>query len=75
MLEVVVDRKKLLLDTADVLAICVAGAMLMTGFDHGGTRWLKFVGYLVFFTSISSPAVFSSRYSCSAMPRRLRKQS
>jgi len=47
----------------------------MMGVDLGGTRWLKFILYVVFFASISSPAVFSSRYSCSGMLRGLRKRS
>jgi hypothetical protein len=70
-----VNRNKLLLNIAVVLAICVVGAMLMTGIDHGGTRWLKLLGYLIFFASISSPAVFSSHCSCSALLRSLRNQS
>jgi hypothetical protein len=73
--EVVVNRRERLFNVAIVLVICFIGAMLMTAFDHRGTRLLKFFGYLILFASISSPAVFSSHHSCSAMLRRLRKQS
>ncbi|MFY9555118.1 MAG: hypothetical protein WAV20_17495 [Blastocatellia bacterium] len=69
------DNKRKLLNIAGLLAVAIVGAMLMMGFDQGGSRWLKFFLYVIFFVSISSPAVFSSHYSCSAMLRRLRKRS
>lgn len=69
------NTKRLLINLGCILAISIIGAILMMGVDPGGTRWLKFILYVIFFASISSPAVFSSRYSCSAMVRRLRKRS
>ena len=67
------NRKRVFINLAGILAFSIVGALLTTGLDLGGTRWLKFVLYLTFFASISSSAVFSSRLSCSAMLRRLRK--
>jgi hypothetical protein len=67
------SRKRLLTNIAGILMISIVGAVLTTGVDLGGNRWLKFVLYAVFFASISSPAAFSSHYSCSSMLRRLRK--
>ncbi|MEK6299527.1 MAG: hypothetical protein AABO41_02300 [Acidobacteriota bacterium] len=69
------NKKRLLKNAGGILAFAIIGAMLMMGVDLGGTRWLKFILYVVFCASISSPAVFSSRYSCSGMLRRLRKRS
>jgi len=69
------NTKRLLVNIGGILVASIIGALLMIGVDPGGTRWLKFILYVVFFASISSPAVFSSRYSCSAMLRRLRKRS
>jgi hypothetical protein len=70
------DRtKKLLLNIVGIATISILGAILMMGLDTGGTRWLKFLLYAIFFASISSPAVFSSSYSCSALLRRTRKRS
>ena len=69
------NTKRVVIVIGGILAVSIIGAILMMGFDLGGTRWLKFILYLVFFASISSPAVFSSRYSCSVMLRRLRKRS
>jgi len=68
------NRKRLLINLGGILAISIIGAILMTGVDPRGTLWLKFILYVIFFASISSPAVFSSRYSCSEMLRRLRKR-
>jgi hypothetical protein len=68
------DRKKLLTNIGGILAVSIIGAILMMGVDVDGTRWLKFIVYVLFFASISSPALLSSRSSCSAMLRRLRKQ-
>ena len=67
------NTKRLLVNVCGVLAFCIIGAILMMGFDLGGTRWLKFILYVLFFAYISSPAIFSSHYSCSIVLRRLRK--
>jgi hypothetical protein len=69
------NRKRFLVNIAGILAFSIIGAILMMGVDLGGTRWLKFILYVLFFASISSPAIFSSHYSCSSMLRRLRKRS
>ncbi len=69
------NTKRLLANIGGILGVSIIGAILMIGVDPGGTRWLKFILYAIFFVSISSPAVFSSRYSCSGMLRRLRKRS
>lgn len=68
------NTKRLLINTAGVLAFSIIGAILMMAVDPGGTRWLKFFLYVLFFASISSPAVFSSQSSCSSVMRRLRKR-
>ena len=68
------NKKRLLVNIGVILVASIIGAILMVGVDPGGTRWLKFILYAIFFASISSPAVFS-RYSCSGMLRRLRKRS
>jgi hypothetical protein len=69
------NTKRLLVNIGGILVVSIIGAILVNGVDPGGTRWLKFILYVVFFAFISSPAVFSSRYSCSTMLRRLRKRS
>jgi hypothetical protein len=69
------NTKRLLVNIAGVLAVSIIGAILMMGVDLGGTRWLKFILYVFFFATISSPAIFSSFPSCSSMLRRLRKRS
>jgi hypothetical protein len=69
------NTKRPLINIGGILAVSIIGAILMMGVDLGGTRWLKFILYVIFFASISSPAVFSSRHSCSGMLRRLRKRS
>ena len=69
------NTKRLFVKIGGILAVSLIGAILMMGVDPGGTRWLKFIIYVIFFASISSPAVISSRYSCSGMLRRLRKRS
>ena len=69
------NKKGILINIGGILVVSIIGAILMMGVDLGGTRWLKFILYVIFFASISSPAVFSSRYSCSGMLRRLRKRS
>lgn len=68
------NKKRLLINIGGILAFSIVGAILMMGADPGGTRWLKFILYVVFFASITSPALFSSRFSCSSMLRRLRKR-
>jgi hypothetical protein len=69
------NKNRLLINIVGVLSVSLIGAILMMGLDLGGTRWLKFLLYVIFFASISSPALFSSRTSCSVMLRRLRKRS
>jgi len=69
------NTKRLLVNIGGILGVSIIGAILVNGVDPGGTRWLKFILYLVLFASVSSPALFSSRYSCSRMLRRLRKRS
>lgn len=66
---------RLLVNIATVLTISIVGASLMMRFDLGGTRWLKFILYLAFFASMSSTALFSSRYSCSGVLGWLRRRS
>jgi len=68
------NPKKRLTNLAIVLAFSVIGALLMVGLDGGGARWIKFIGYLVFFASISSPSLLFPASSCSLMSR-LRKRS
>lgn len=58
------NKKKLMINVAWVLAISIVGAILMMVVDLGGTRWLKFVLYMIFFASLSSSGLFSSRFSC-----------
>ena len=69
------NKNRLLINIVGVLSVSLIGAILMMGLDLGGTRWLKFLLYIIFFASISSPALFSSLTSCSVMLRRLRKRS
>ena len=69
------NTKRLFVNIGGILGVSIIGAILVNGVDSGGTRWLKFLLYVVFFASISSLTVFSSRYSCSTMLRRLRKRS
>lgn len=69
------NAKTLFVNIAGVLAVSIIGATLTMGVDLGGTRWLKFILYLLFFDAISSPALFSSHTSCSSMLHRLRKRS
>jgi hypothetical protein len=57
-----------------VLLLAVVGAALMLLFDGGGTRWLKFLLYIIFFTSIFSPSLFVSSSSCGFLAR-MRKRS
>ena len=69
------NTKKLLMNIGGVLVFSIIGALLVMAVDPGGTRWLKFVLYLLFFASFSSLAARSSSYSCSGMLRSLRKRS
>lgn len=69
------NKKRLLVNITTVLSVSIIGAILMMGVDLAGTRWLKFILYAFFFASISSPALFSSHYSCSSLLHRLRKRS
>jgi hypothetical protein len=69
------NRKRLLTNIACVFAFSVVGATIMMWFDDGGTRWLKFILYLFFFASISSPAIFSSNKACSLLMGRSRGRS
>lgn len=69
------NAKNRMINIVIVLVVAVIGAILMLGLDLGGTRWLKFVLYVGFFLSISSPAFFSSSSSCHSMFSRLRRRS
>jgi len=69
------NKNRLLINIIGVLVVSIIGATLMMGLDLGGTRWLKFFLYVFFFASISSPSLFSSRFSCSEMLRHLRMRS
>jgi len=69
-----VNPKRFLTNLAIVLAVSVVGALLMTGLDNGGMRWIKFIGYVIFFASIISPSVLFPNSSCSIMSR-LRRRS
>lgn len=69
------NAKNRMINLAIVLAVAVIGAILMMGFDLGGTRWLRFVGYIIFFLSISSSLLFSSSLSCRSMFSRRRRRS
>jgi len=46
------------------IALALAGAGLMILADSGGTAWLKFVLYAVFFVAIFLAAVLSPVKSC-----------
>jgi hypothetical protein len=70
---VMVNPNRFVIKLAIVLAASVVGALLMTGFD-GGTRWIKFIGYAIFFASILSPSILFPTSSCSLMSR-LRRRS
>ena len=69
------DRtKKIVLNTGGIAIVSIIGAILMMGIDMGGTGLLKFLLYVIFFASLSSPAVRSSGFSCSSLFRRLSKR-
>ncbi|MFY9611295.1 MAG: hypothetical protein WAU45_22135 [Blastocatellia bacterium] len=68
------NHKRFLINLAIMLALSVAGALFMTGVDIGGTRWVKFIGYVIFFASIFSPSILFSNSSCSIVSR-LRRRS
>jgi hypothetical protein len=57
-----------------LLAVSLVGAFLMLGVDRGGTVWIKFILYLMFFLSISYPAMFYSNENCSAWIGRLMRR-
>lgn len=67
------ENRKKPVTIAGVLTVSSIGAVMMMGVDLEGTRWLKFVLYLLFLASISIPAVFSSSFSYSSMLRRPRR--
>jgi hypothetical protein len=67
------NRKRPIINIAGVVVFSFIGAFLMIEFDDGGARWLKFILYVIFFASISSSALFSSRFSCSFLMGRSRK--
>lgn len=67
------NPKRFITKVVFVLSFSVIGALLMAGLDDG-TRWIKFVGYLIFFASIISPSVLFPTSSCSIMSR-LRRRS
>lgn len=70
----IVNRpNNLLANVLVILGVSILGATLMLVFDDGGTRWLKFILYMVMFASIFSPFLFSSRFSCSFLMGRSRK--
>jgi hypothetical protein len=69
-----INTNRFLIKLAIVLAASVVGGLLMTGLDAGGTRWIKFIGYVIFFASIISPSVLFPNSSCSIMSR-LRRRS
>ncbi|MDQ2921737.1 MAG: hypothetical protein M3R52_09045 [Acidobacteriota bacterium] len=56
-----------------MLLISILGAFLML-VDKDGTVWLKFFLYVMFFLSITTPALFYSNKSCTAWLGRLRKR-
>lgn len=58
------NKKRLLINIGVILAISIVGAILTMGVDLGGTRWLKFVLYMIFFASLSSSGLLSSRFRC-----------
>jgi hypothetical protein len=52
-----------ILKLAVVFALALVGAALMIKLDHGGTVWLKFSLYSLFFIAIFLAAVFSPAQS------------
>ena len=67
------NKKRLFINIGGILAVSIIGAILTTGLEPRGIGSLKFILYIAFFAEISSPAAFSSRYSCSGMLGCLRK--
>lgn len=57
-----------------ILVISMVGAFFMLSVDKGGTVWLKFFLYVMFFLSITAPALFYSNGSCTAWIGRLLKR-
>ncbi|HKA16952.1 MAG TPA: hypothetical protein VKN18_01430 [Blastocatellia bacterium] len=68
-------RKKLLINIGGIAIVAIIGAILLLGFDIDRTLWFNLLLYLIFFASISSPAVRSSGFSCSSLLRRISKRS
>ena len=62
------NAKNRLINVGIAPAVAGPGAALMMGVDLGGTRWLKFVLYVFFSLSFSSP-LFPSSLSCSMLSR------
>jgi hypothetical protein len=58
-----------------VFVLALSGAGLMISVDRGGTVWLKFVLYAIFFFAIFFAAVFSPASSCSWSPFRRQPKS
>ena len=46
------------------IALALVGAVLMILVDHGGTMWLEFVLYAIFFSAIFLAALLSPFKSC-----------
>lgn len=57
-----------------ILVFSMLGAFLMLGVDKGGTVWLKFFLYVIFFLSITAPAFSYSNKSCAAWLGRFLKR-
>jgi hypothetical protein len=57
-----------------LLIASILAALLMLGVDKGRTVWLKFFLYVMFFLSITMPAVFYSGASCTAWVGHLLKR-
>lgn len=47
-----------------MVALALVGAVLMIIVDHGGTAWLKFALYAIFFCAIFLAAILSPVMSC-----------
>lgn len=67
-------RKGFVINLVMMLAVSAVGALFVTGVDVGGTTWIKFIAYVIFFASILSPSILISNSSCSIMSR-LRRRS
>lgn len=67
------NQKRFVIKLAMMLAVSVVGVLFVTGVDVRGTRWMTFIGYLIFFASILSPSILFSTSSCSILSRLLRR--